>query len=168
MKIIEVDHPEIRLSNIPVMIVDENRHFRSFEMIKEQRWESFAERLAKLKVAMMFKIQNNIVDIPKLIFTEVGTHNRGSQVVFVPAIRINSYKYSFVLTVSKIWNGLLIGTRNSTSLESFKSERLFNFCASFDRSSLLPMLAKSCLTVCIQVVFGLSCGHFTFLRYHFP
>ena len=27
------------------------------------------------------------------------------------------------------------------------------------------MLAKSCLTVCIQVVFGLPCGRFTFLRY---
>ena len=92
------------------------------EMIKELGWESLAERRAKLKAAMMFKIQNNIVDIPKDFFTEVGTHNRRSQaVVFVPAARVNCYRYSFVPTVAKIWNGLPIGTRNSKSLESFKS-----------------------------------------------
>ena len=28
----------------------------------------------------------------------------------------------------------------------------------------IPTLAKSFLTVCIQAVFGLPCGHFTFLR----
>ena len=56
------------------------------EMIKDLGWEPLVERCAKLKAAMMFKIQNNIVDIPKDNFTEVGTHNRRSQaVVLVPA-----------------------------------------------------------------------------------
>ena len=34
-------------------------------------------------------------------------------------------------------------------------------CASFERSSLLSMLARSGHTVYIQVVFRLACGHFT-------
>ena len=51
---------------------------------------------------MMFKIQNNIVDIPKDIFTDVGAHNRRIEaVVFVPAARVNCYKYSFVPTGAK-------------------------------------------------------------------
>ena len=50
-------------------------------------------------------------------------------------------------------------------LSCARSESLFNVCDSFDRSSLIPMLAKSYLPVCIQVVFGLPCSRFTFLRY---
>ena len=37
-------------------------------------------------------------------------------------------------------------------------------CAPLERSSSIPTLAKSCHTVCIQVVFGLPFGRFTFLR----
>ena len=45
-----------------------------------------------MKATMMLKIQNNIVDILKDIFTAVGAHNRRSQaVVLVQAARINSY-----------------------------------------------------------------------------
>ena len=43
------------------------------------------------------------------------------------------------------------------------SDNLFN--ASFERSSLIPTLVKSCLTFCIQVVFGRLFGRITFLRY---
>ena len=46
---------------------------------------------------------SHLHNVPKDIFTEVGTHDRRSQaIVFVPAERVNCYKYSFVPTVVKI------------------------------------------------------------------
>ncbi len=50
-------------------------------------------------------------------------------------------------------------------LSSVNSINLFTVCFPFDRSYFMPMVAKSCLTVCIHAVFGLPCGCFTFLRY---
>ena len=43
-------------------------------------------------------------------------------------------------------------------LSCVSSDNFFNVCASFERSSLIPSLVKSCLTVCIRVVFGLPLG----------
>ncbi len=50
-------------------------------------------------------------------------------------------------------------------LSSVNSINLFTVCFPFDRSNFMSMVAKSCLTVCIQVVFDLPCGRFTFLRH---
>ena len=48
---------------------------------------------------------------------------------------------------------------------SVSCNNLFNVLVAFERSNLIPMLFKSCRMVCIQVVFGLPRGLFTFLRY---
>ena len=45
------------------------------------------------------------------------------------------------------------------------STSLFKVFLAFDRSSLIPILLRSCRIVCIHVVFGLPCGLLTFLRY---
>ena len=45
------------------------------------------------------------------------------------------------------------------------SNSLFNVFIAFDRSSLIPILLRSCRIICIHVVFGLPCGLLTFLRY---
>ena len=50
-------------------------------------------------------------------------------------------------------------------LSCVSSDNLFNVCASFERSSLILMLAKSCPTAYIQVFFALPCDNLTFLRY---
>ena len=45
------------------------------------------------------------------------------------------------------------------------STSLFKVFVAFDRSSLIPILLRSCCIVCINAVFGLPCGLLTFLRY---
>ena len=45
------------------------------------------------------------------------------------------------------------------------SNSLLNVFVAFDRSSLIPILLRSCRIVCIQVIYGLPCGLLTFLRY---
>ena len=71
---------------------------------------------------MMYKVQNDMISIPQTLFQQYSRHSRRSQAVFIlPYCRTDGYKFSFVPTCIKIWNGLPPQVRDSRSLNSFKT-----------------------------------------------
>ena len=91
-------------------------------MINKLCWDTLAERRAKSKAILVYKIQNELIDIPQTFFQPSLAHNRRSQAAFnVPACRSNCWKYSFVATTVKIWNNLPVTVRNSNNIQPFRS-----------------------------------------------
>ena len=91
-------------------------------MINKLCWDILAERRARSKAIIMYKIQNELNDIPQTIFQPSLAHSHNSQAAFnVPTFRINCWKYCFVLTTVKIWNNLPVTVRNSSNIQPFKS-----------------------------------------------
>ena len=91
-------------------------------LITELAWETLAKRRARSKAILMYRIQNDLIDIPKNVFQPSNIHFRQSKAVFnIPTCRINCWKYSFVPTTVKIWNNLPMAVRDSNNLQSFKS-----------------------------------------------
>ena len=75
-------------------------------------WEKLDERRAKSKAILMYRIRNDLIDIPRNIFQPSDIHFRHSKAVFnIPTCRINCWKYSFVPTTVKIWNNLPMAVR---------------------------------------------------------
>ena len=92
-------------------------------MLADLGWEPLAERRAKAKAAMMFRIRHDLVDI-KLDdhFTAVTTRTRGNSDKFrVPYARTLSKKNSFFPDATRLWNSLPGETTSAPSLDSFKS-----------------------------------------------
>ena len=84
----------------------------------------------------------------------------------IDGMKLAYYYYHYYLCVARSY---CCTTRLTMSRQFFLSDvssgNLSNVCTSFEKSSIIPTLAKSCLTVCIQVVFGLPCGRSPFQRY---
>ena len=80
--------------------------------------------------------------------------------------QILKYYYNYYYYVSRNY---YCTTRFTMLLQSVllcvNSNSLFKVFLAFDRSSLIPILLRSCRIVCIHVVFGIPCGLLTFLRY---
>ena len=73
------------------------------EMIKTLGWDSLAERRWQAKAILMYKICNNLIDIPVSLFTPVAYYGHRSQACFlVLYCRIDNFKNSFIPTGSKI------------------------------------------------------------------
>ena len=91
-------------------------------MIADLGWESLAERRAKAKVAMTYKIMNGLMDIPKTKFKESICTNTRSQAQFlIPCCRINAYKYSFFPSAARLWTHVPIEIRAQRTITSFRS-----------------------------------------------
>ena len=91
------------------------------DMIKTLGWESLAERRKKSKIIMMYKIDNNLIDIPKTLFKPVNPHGRRSNMIFhVPYCNSDTFRFSFIPSATNIWNSLAENIRNQNSLDSLK------------------------------------------------
>ena len=91
------------------------------DMIKPLGWESLAERRKKSKIIMMYKIDNNLIDIPKTLFKPVNPHGRRSNMIFhVPYCKSDTFRFSFIPSATNIWNSLPENIRNQNSLDSLK------------------------------------------------
>ena len=92
-------------------------------MLSRLNWTSLKDRRDNLRLAMMYKIVNNLVEIDSsriLIRSNVLTRghlNRYKQ----PFTRINAYKYSFYPDTIKLWNNLPANIIDCTSLQSFNN-----------------------------------------------
>ena len=91
-------------------------------MLQKLGWQSLAERRAKAKAVMMYKIQNNLIAIPQNSFQNYFRHSRRSQAAFIlPFCRTDCYKFSFDPASIRSWNELPPYIRVSQSLNNFKA-----------------------------------------------
>ena len=79
-------------------------------LLKDKRFRS--------KSIMMYKILNNLIDIPSCYFIPSHHPLRRGYFIQLPA-RIDSFKFSFFPPIIKIWNSLPSYLTNSLSLNHF-------------------------------------------------
>ena len=92
-------------------------------MIQNLGWEELQYRREQCKTVMMYRIINNLVDIPaEKYLTHSGTSTRGHETRFlVPYCSVNAYKSSFFPSTIRLWNSLPATAVTAPSLDAFKS-----------------------------------------------
>ena len=92
-------------------------------MLTNLDWNTLQERRARAKAVMMFRIVNNLVDIPTTYLISAATTISGHRHKFlVPYARTSTYQQSFCPDSICIWNSLPQHVISCNSLESFKGE----------------------------------------------
>jgi hypothetical protein len=91
------------------------------EMLQKLKWDSLQERRARSQLVMLYKIQHQLVAIPATTYLAPSTRStRGHDIRYLqPHTRILVYKYSFFLTVVRLWNTLPATVVGSLNLEQF-------------------------------------------------
>jgi hypothetical protein len=84
-------------------------------------WSPLEERRAKAKVMMLFKIANNLIDIPSSLlqrnFRDTRLHNKKYHVTTVNSL---AYQHSFIPSSIRLWNNLPLKIVESPSLDSLR------------------------------------------------
>ena len=97
-------------------------------MISELSWETLEQRRAKTRAVLMYKIINNLVDIPShtLLIPPDG-RTRGTTVYRVIYTRIDAYKYSFFpRTILLTWSHISQELRLVSTIDQFRA--YYNNC----------------------------------------
>ena len=91
-------------------------------MLKNIGWEQLEERRAKSRVTMLYRIVNDLVDIPATDYLlQAPTTRKNSDATFrVPYARTLAYQRSFFPDSTRLWNGLLSDVIAAESLDTFK------------------------------------------------
>ena len=93
--------------------------------IKELGWEPLKDRRRKNRLVMLYRVVNNLVEVPTSYHPEVRDPQplRGNQMQFVrQQPEVDAFKYSFLVRTVTDWNSLNSSTVASDSLESFKRQ----------------------------------------------
>ena len=91
-------------------------------VLQELDWEDLQSRREQNKVAMMYRIVNNLVEIPADQYvTAAGVSTRGHQQRFlVQYCSINAYNGSFFPSAVCLWNRLPASAISSPTMDDFK------------------------------------------------
>ena len=91
-------------------------------MIQNLGWEELQHRREQCKTIMMYRIVNDLIDIPaENYLTHSGTSTRGHGTRFlVPYCSVNAYKSSFFPSTIRLWNSLPVSAVTAPSLDAFK------------------------------------------------
>ena len=102
---------------------DYRRTSRVTPMLQNLGWEDLKTRREQSKTIMMYRIVNNLIDIPaERYLTHTGTSTRGHESRFlVPYCSVVAYKSSFFPSTIRLWNALPVSMVTAPTLEAFKS-----------------------------------------------
>ena len=92
-------------------------------IIRQLQWESLAERRAKAKAIMAYRILNGLVFTPSnfLAQSDIPSRTRGALYkLVIPHSRTDVYRNNFVVSASHLWNGLPVGVAQADNIEAFK------------------------------------------------
>ena len=100
-------------------------------------WIPLRERRARIKVTLIFKAINGLIDIPihDLLSRKIHTRTKTSNLI-LPQSTINSHLYSFYPDTIRLWNSLPQSIKLSPTLSAFKS----SVC---DNSTTCPTLRET-------------------------
>lgn len=93
------------------------------DMLESLQWESLQSRRAKIQLTMLFKIINNLVDIPAADYLTPApsrTRSNHSKKILQPHTRTDTLKYSFFPRTTRLWNSLPAAVAEASDLVSFK------------------------------------------------
>ena len=91
-------------------------------MLNQLQWTTLQERRAQAKVCMMYRVVNQLIDIPSQILVPTISP-RGNNITFlVPYARTIIYQKSFFPDGIHIWNSLPSQAVRAPSIDCFKSQ----------------------------------------------
>ena len=92
-------------------------------MIQNLGWEDLQYSRNQCKTAMMYRIVNNLIDIPpEKYLIHSGTSTREHETRFlVPYCSVNAYMSSFFPSKIRLWNSLPVSAVTAPSLDALKS-----------------------------------------------
>jgi len=96
-----------------------SRHSSVTAMLQKLQWDNLAQRRARAKVTMLYKITNSLVDIPASDILIPSTRHPHQFITIQP--RIDIYKYSYFPSAIKLWNSLPPNFTTTESVDSFKA-----------------------------------------------
>ena len=100
---------------------DYSRESSVTNMLRELGWESLQHRRDAAKVAMMYRIRNNPIEIPHDNLTPTTRSSRGNtQKMVVPRTRTSLMKGTFFPDTIRLWNALPQQVVDSPTLNVFK------------------------------------------------
>jgi hypothetical protein len=94
-------------------------------MLQELNWESLESRRTKAQLTLLYKIINDLVDIPSQPYLQPGSSRTRSQHASKfrqYSVRTNVLKFSFFPRTIPTWNTLPATVAESPSLASFRRE----------------------------------------------
>lgn len=102
---------------------DYHRHSSVSLMLNTLGWRPLQERRAQARLVMMFRIVNNLVDIPaQQYLQQTQSVTRGHfQPLYLPYCRTDTYRQSFFPSTIRLWNSLPNSLIVAPSLDSFKT-----------------------------------------------
>ena len=91
-------------------------------MMQDLGWEQLQTRRQQNKTVMMYRIVNNLVEIPaNQYLTPTGVSTRGHQQRFLPYYcSVNAYQGPFFSSAIRLWNALPASTVSAQSIDDFK------------------------------------------------
>jgi hypothetical protein len=92
-------------------------------MLQQLQWDTLEERRARSRSIMLYRILNNLVEVPLHQYIQINTtRTRGSCAHSIRQIstRVEAYKYSFLPRTIVNWNLLPPELRSQPTVESFR------------------------------------------------
>ena len=91
-------------------------------LMQDLRWEQLQTRRQQNKTVMMYRIVNNLVEIPAdQYLTPTGVSTRGHQQRFLPYYcSVNAYPGSFFPSAIRLWNALSASIVSAQSIDDLK------------------------------------------------
>ena len=86
-------------------------------MIQNLGWEELQHRREQCKTNMMYRIVDDLIDIPAENYL---THSGGHGTRFLVPYFVNAYKSSFFPSTIRLWNSLPVSAVTAPSLDAFK------------------------------------------------
>ena len=105
-------------------VVGDFRRSSSMTAILNQlQWQSLAERRAKARVVMIYKILNDLVAMPRdfLALSPTPSMTRGAPLkLLIPQARTEIYRAGFVVSSCMLWNRLPPAVTQAESIDMFR------------------------------------------------
>ena len=100
-------------------------------VLDKLQWPTLKDRRHYLIATMMYKIDNNLIDIEACLYLTPTTSATESwsfkEILIYIQARINAYHHSFFPSAVRIWNRLPAHLVTATSLEQFNTLINYNF-----------------------------------------
>ena len=97
---------------------------RRAAMISDLSWESLEQRRAKTRAVLMYKIANNLVDIPSTLLIPADARTRENTVFKTIYTRSDVYKYSYFPRTIITWSYIPQVLREVSTIDPFRTGSL--------------------------------------------
>lgn len=101
-------------------------------MMVDLQWEPLETRRLRSRLIMMYKIRNDLIDIPATSYLTPGdTRTRGSKYRQPPTYK-DVYKFSFFPRTIRDWNSLSDDVKEASTIDGFKKQLNNTLAVSYD------------------------------------